>query len=207
MKKVVIVGYSGHAFVVIDTFLAIGLNLLGYFEHSEKENNPFRLPYLGSERKENSAKILREKDIYFFASIGNNAVRCRIVNKMFSQSFKTIAAIHPSAVISNSSSIGQGTFVAPGSMVNALSKIGKGVILNTSSVIEHECIIRDFVHIAPGAVLAGNVKIGEKSFVGANAVIKEGISIGKNVTIGAGAVIINDISDNETWVGNPGRKI
>jgi acetyltransferase-like isoleucine patch superfamily enzyme len=41
--------------------------------------------------------------------------------------------------------------------------------------------------------------------IGANSVIKEGIKIGNNVIIGAGAVIINDVSDNLTVVGNPGK--
>ena len=43
--------------------------------------------------------------------------------------------------------------------------------------------------------------------IGANSVVKQGIKIGNNVTIGAGAVIINDVSDNLTIVGNPGRII
>ena len=51
------------------------------------------------------------------------------------------------------------------------------------------------------------VKIGKRSFIGANSVVKQGISIGKDVTIGAGSVIINNVPDNATVVGNPGKII
>ena len=70
-----------------------------------------------------------------------------------------------------------------------------------------ESIVGAFTHIGPGAVLSGNVSVGEGCMIGANSVIKQGIKIGINVTIGAGAVIINDVSDNLTIAGNPGRII
>ena len=207
MKNVVLMGYSGHAYVVADTLLAMGLDLLGYFEQFQKEVNPFNLPYLGWEREEESLKILsREKDL-FFTCMGNNKIRARISENLLGLGYKTLVALHPSAVVSNYASVGHGTFLAAGCKVNALAKVGKGVILNTGCIVEHECIIDDYAHIAPGAVLAGNVSVGESSFIGANAVIKEGVYIGKNVTIGAGAVVLKDVPDHQTWVGNPARKL
>ncbi len=207
MKRVALIGYSGHAFVVADTLLSLGINLLGYFEQKKKESNPFNLPYIGQEEDEKNLEILKEKDTFFFACVGNNRIRSKIIKTMLGSGFQTLVAAHPGSFISEFSSVGEGTLAAPGCRVNALANVGRGVILNTGSIVEHECIIKDFAHIAPGAVLAGNVLIGESSFVGANAVIKEGITIGKNVTIGAGSVIIKDIPDNEMWVGNPGKKL
>ena len=91
--------------------------------------------------------------------------------------------------------------------MNPLTTIEEGVIVNTNAIIEHECYLGSFCHVAPGVVLAGNVKIGKRSFIGANSVIKQGITIGNDVTIGAGSVILNDVPNNVTVVGNPGKII
>lgn len=207
MKKVALIGYSGHSFVVADTLQSMGFDLCGYFEKEEKENNPFHLPYLGWEGTPKALEILKEKETYFFVCIGSNRIRAAIISRMLSLGFQTTAALHSSAFISENAGVGNGTLAAPGCKINAMAKVGSGVIVNTGSIVEHECFIEDYVHIAPGAVLAGNVTVGANSFIGANAVVKEGVAVGKNVVIGAGSVVLKNVPDNETWVGNPGKKL
>ncbi|SIR42201.1 acetyltransferase [Pontibacter lucknowensis] len=207
MPEVGLIGYSGHAYVVADSARAIGLQLLGYFESSPKNLNPFELAYLGDENNTDDIALLRAEERHFFIAIGANRLRAALMDKLLAKGLRTLAIIHPSAIVSPLATVGVGTLVAPGCKVNALARIGRGVIINTGAVIEHECQIDDFAHIAPGAVLAGNVSVGSGSFVGANAVIKEGVRIGRHVTVGAGAVILHDIGDNEKWVGNPGKLV
>ena len=103
--------------------------------------------------------------------------------------------------------MGCSTSVAPLVAINSLVLIGNGCIINTGAIIEHECEIGDYTHIGPGALLAGNVRVGKSVFVGARSVVKQGVSIGDYAIIGAGTVVINDIPRNETWVGNPARRI
>ncbi len=206
MKKVILIGYSGHAFVVCDVLLSKNLELIGYCETSKKEFNPYSIRYFGSERL--SENLNRIQKYSFFTAIGDNRIRKKVNEFVSNQTVSVpINAIHKNASISPSSSIGNGIMIGDGSIVNACSVIGNGVICNTQSVIEHECKIADYVHIAPGAILCGNVWVGENSFVGARAVIKQGVRVGKNVTIGAGTVVIRDVSDNSIVVGNPQKHI
>lgn len=200
-KPVAIIGYSGHAYVIIDILLSAGRLVTAYCDASEKEKNPYHLQYLGKE----SEAINELKNFDFFACIGHNGIREKVHNQMSSLLFDPINAIHPSAIISPSVKIGDGVMIAANATINPLAELGRGVICNTSSSIDHECIIGDFAHIAPGAVLCGNVRVGKSTFVGANAVIRQGITIGNNVMIGAGTVIVKDIPDNATVVGNPQR--
>jgi sugar O-acyltransferase (sialic acid O-acetyltransferase NeuD family) len=198
-KPVAIIGYSGHAYVIIDILLNAGRLVTAYCDQEEKALNPYHLLYLGKE----SEAIKRLKKFDFFACVGHNGIREKIHMQMSTFLGNPINAIHPSAVISSSVKIGDGVMIAANATINPLAEIGRGVICNTSCTIDHECKIADFVHVAPGAVLCGNVTVGKSTFVGANAVIRQGITIGRNVTIGAGTVVVKDIPDNATVVGNP----
>lgn len=202
-KPVAIVGYSGHAYVIIDIFLNAGRLVTAYCDQEEKSTNPYHLNYLGKE----SEVLSKLKKYDYFACVGHNGIREKIHTQLSQVLGRPINAIHPSAVISASVKMGDGVMIAANATLNPMVEIGKGVICNTSSSIDHECIIGDFCHIAPGAVLCGNVQIGRNTFVGANAVIRQGIIIGNNVTIGAGTVVVKDIPDNATVVGNPGRRL
>jgi sugar O-acyltransferase (sialic acid O-acetyltransferase NeuD family) len=202
-KPVAIIGYSGHAYVIIDIFLNAGRLVTAYCDAEEKLRNPYHLQYLGKE----SEVINKLKKFDFFACVGHNGIRQKIHLQMSELLRNPINAIHPSAVISSSVKMQDGIMIAANSTINPLVEIGRGVILNTSCSVDHECIIGDFAHIAPGAVLCGNVKVGKGSFVGANAVIRQGITIGNNVMIGAGAVIVKDLPDNVVVVGNPQKVV
>jgi acetyltransferase EpsM len=204
-KEVILIGYSGHAFVVAETVLENGFKIIGYTDKEAVEQDPFNLTYLGFEKKDDFIGWKRE--FSFVIGIGENTIRQNIA-KLIESKGKTIETIiHKTANISKTSVINSGGFINKNVVVNAFARVGKNVILNTGCIIEHECVLGDTVHIAPGAVLAGNVTIGERTFVGANAVVKQGIVIGKDVIIGAGSVIITNIPDGKKVVGNPGRII
>ena len=205
-KSVVIIGYSGHAFVVCDIFSSGGRNVIGYCENECKEYNPYKLEFFGRELSVEGLNALKSNA--YFIAIGSNRIR-KIIQEKLSLEYAILPtnAIHPSAVLSSTVSLGKGVMVAANATINPFAKIGNGVICNTSCVIEHENKIGDFAHIGPGAILCGNVSIGKETFVGANAVVKQGITIGSNVMVGAGAVVIRDIPDNCKIVGNPQRTI
>jgi sugar O-acyltransferase (sialic acid O-acetyltransferase NeuD family) len=202
-KPVAIVGYSGHAYVIIDILLSAGRLVTAYCDSDEKEFNPYHLEYLGKE----SEVINKLKKFDFFACVGHNGIREKIHTNLSQYLGNPINAIHPSAVISSSVKMSDGIMIAANATLNPLVEIGRGVICNTSTSIDHECIIGDFSHIAPGVVLCGNVTIGRSSFIGANSVIRQGVTVGNNVIIGAGTVVVKDIPDGMTVVGNPARML
>jgi sugar O-acyltransferase (sialic acid O-acetyltransferase NeuD family) len=202
-RKAVIIGYSGHAYVVLDILLSNQFEIIGYYDRESKSRNPYDLKHLGREPDQSTLASLKNVDC--FMGIGSNGDRARIFTMLMQSGIPLPAVAHKNSSISPSAQLKHGTVVMAGAVINPWAQIGNAVICNSASVIEHECEIADYVHIAPGAVLAGNVKVGARSFIGANAVIKQGITIGSNVTVGAGAVVVNDIPDNTTVVGNPGR--
>ncbi len=203
-KKIAIIGYSGHSFVVLDAAKQMGLEVKYYCERNQVSFNPFEINYLGDEGSESFNWNAVDG---FILGIGDNKIRQKVADLIVTKKKTILNVVHPSSIISNYATVGIGNFIAANVNVNALASIGDHCILNTGCIVEHECVIENGVHIAPGAVLAGNVLVGENSFVGANSVVKQGVKIGKDVTVGAGSVVIKDIPDHETWVGNPAKKI
>lgn len=146
--------------------------------------------------------VLHEVDVNckLIVSIGNNRIRADIVSRL-SNSFGV--AIAPSAIVSPSAQIGEGTVVMPGAIINADAVIGKHCIINTGASVDHECVISDFAHIAPHATLCGQVHVGVGTLVGVGACVIPCKCIGSWSVVGAGAVITNDVPSNCTAVGVP----
>ncbi|MFT3909261.1 MAG: acetyltransferase [Ferruginibacter sp.] len=202
----ILIGYSGHSYVINGILRSLGLKVTGYCDNEEKKYNPFSLKYLQKETSETGLKALTRED--FFIAIGDNKIRKNVYNNLAVRNLLPINAVHATAVIDESADIApHGVMIAANVVINALAKIGIGAICNTYAVIEHECRIGDFAHVGPGAVLCGNVTVGENTFIGAKSVVRENIKIGKNVIVGAGSVVVKDIPDNVTVMGNPARII
>ena len=84
-----------------------------------------------------------------------------------------------------------------------------GVVIGETSTIGDDCTIYQ------GATLGGTGKdsgkrhpdLGNNVMVGAGAKILGPIVIGDNVKIGANAVVLNDVPNDNTIVGVPGRNV
>lgn len=211
MRKIVIIGASGHSKVVADIIfsrkrdLNEEIEIVAFLDDNYKGlkyKEIFGIPIVGDL---NRIKDFDKENYWFVIGIGNNHIRQKLFEKYNKLNYYT--AIHPKTAIAKEVLIGEGTVIMANVVINSYSVIGKQCILNTASIIEHDNLIGDYVHISSNAVLCGEVSINNFSWIGAASVVKQQISIGKNVMIGAGAVIIKDIEDNCTVVGNPGKVI
>lgn len=194
----VLYGVGGHTKVTIDCLNALNEDIFGIFDDRSDLVSLNGYDVLGEyddSLHENEKLVI---------SIEENMARKRIVSKI-KHPFGTI--IHPSALVSEYSKIGEGTVVVHGAIVQSGSKIGKHCILNTSCVVDHDSHIGAFSHISPNVTICDNANIGEGTHIGAGATIIPGITVGKWCVIGAGAVITQNLPDYSLVVGVPGKII
>lgn len=205
MKRLAILGASGHGKVVADTAECCGWQEIEFFDDAWPHVSSIGIwSVVGT--SQDLLNRLQEFDGVLVA-IGNNHVRRRKIDelKAFGAKFPTL--VHPSSIVSRYANIGAASVVFASAVVNAYASVGEGAILNTGCSVDHDCILGMCVHISPGARLAGSVNVGDGSWIGIGACVRQVLSIGTNVMVGAGAVVVSNISDNMTVTGVPARAI
>ncbi|NRG75581.1 acetyltransferase [Streptococcus suis] len=200
MKKLAIIGASGHGKVVADIAEKTGYDKIIFLDDAQDKLECTGYPIVGKVED-----IINFKNDDIFIAIGNNKVRNEIAKRYEELNFVTL--IHPSATISRTVSIGKGTAVMAGVVINTDAKIGEFCIINTGVTVDHDCHLKDFVHISPGSHLAGGVTIGRNSWIGIGSSVIQSLSICEDVIIGAGGVVIKSIDSSGTYVGHPCRKV
>ena len=194
-------GAGGHARVVADVLRAIGVEVRGQFNDYPHSQHPASVNVRPGVRQAGIGQV-DDVDAPVILCVGNNAERAELAELM---NVKFGIAVHPSAIIAPTASIGEGTVVLHGAVVQANSVIGRHALINTAASVDHDNILGDYVHVSPHATLCGHVEVGEGTHVGAGAVVIPKVKIGRWCTVGAGTVVIRDVPDHTTVVGNPAR--
>jgi len=202
--KIIVIGSGGHAKVIIDAInKSVGNNIIGLIDDfRQKGEMTMNIPVIG--------KVVDVKNLTqysFIIAVGSNHGRFSIYNKLIDLGLKYINVIHPSAIIGNEVSIGDGNFIAAGTVINSGTEIGNHCVINTAAKIDHDNHIQDFVSIAPGVSLAGNVRVERGSFVGIGSCIIEKKTIGRQTVIGAGSVVTKDVGKFKVAYGVPCKEV
>jgi len=200
MNGVYILGANGHGRVVLSTLRSKGINALGYYDDAPEFCGAVisDLPVLG--RLDDFGKLAGGQAII---GIGDCRIR-RIVASKFPRTVWAVAT-HVRSSIDPLCSVGPGSVVCAGGVVQVDAHVGAHCIVNTGATVDHECRIGNFVHICPGVHLGGNVVVGDGSWIGIGSQVIQGITIGRNVMVGAGSTVIRNIPDHAVVMGTPAR--
>ena len=199
MKKLVIIGASGHGKVVADIAIKNGYNEIIFLDDDESIYECGSYPIVGKSSE------IGTIDADVIIGIGNAGVRKRIQESIPDEKMATL--IHPDAVVAEVVVMGAGTVVMAGAVINPGARIGKGCIINTCSSVDHDCEVGDYVHIAVGSHLCGTAFVGNETWIGAGAIVSNNVSICPNCMIGAGEVVIKEIKESGTYVGVPAKRV
>jgi sugar O-acyltransferase (sialic acid O-acetyltransferase NeuD family) len=207
-QEILIFGAGGHAKVVIDCCLSQGITVIKIFDDNPAKTGKPLLTYgVGGLRQDLIAYLKTAPLSQCIVAIGDNIQRRKIFSELKASGCVFGQAMHQSALLAPSVSLGEGLMVMPRAVINADTEIADNVIINTGALIEHDCKVGPHSHIGPNATLCGGVAVGEATLVGAGAVILPNLVIGKDVIIGAGAVVLRDVPDHAKLVGNPARLV
>lgn len=213
MKKIILIGSGQHCDVVIYNIEAQNKYKVACIADIDKDKSNTKIngiliePFVNL--NEESLNRLKEKyntDL-FFISFGTMKYRKSVYDYIISQGWKAVNIIHPDAVVSAKTVIGNGVLIEAGCLVTPNPIIGNNVVINTGSQVNHDNVVEDNVYIASGVILSGGVLVGNNTLLDDGVIITLGKKVGENCIIGAGAVVTKDIPDNSIAYGSPCKVI
>lgn len=175
----------------------------GFIEEGSQRQN---LKIHGKSVLDSSVIDSLPKESVFVGAIGSPKRR-RWIEEIARKGFNFDTVLHPSAVIGEFVSIGEGSIICPGVVLTCDITIGRHSMLNIGSTVSHDCVIGDFVTVAPGVSIAGNVRVGDGSWLSVGVKIVNDVTIGAGSFIGAGAVVTEEIPDGVLALGTPAKLV
>lgn len=211
MQKVFIIGAGGFAREVLDVFDAINavrptFDVLGFVVEAEYGAPGDQIndkPILG----DFDWVVGREGEAQAVCAVGSPELRLRLINRAEELGVKFCTVIHPNAIMTRWTSVGEGSVITAGCILTNQIKIGRHVHLNLDCTVGHDTVIDDFATLAPGVHVSGYVDIGEGAYVGTGVNIIEKKKVGAWAVVGAGSTVISDVPANSTAVGVPAKVV
>lgn len=202
MKHLIIVGCGSHAAEIVD-----------YIDHINKHEKSLRYQIKGmidntkthynhyNYKEEFMGSIDAhpvEKDICYVMGIGNLSIRTKVLQefKLKGASFTTI--IHPSALVSKTAQIGEGSIISHNVSIGPKAIIGSFNVINSRCTIGHDARVGDNNFLSPQVVLGGFTQIGNNNLLGTNSCLIPEVIVGNNNKIMAGMAVLSRVKDNET---------
>ncbi|WP_170289668.1 acetyltransferase [Cytobacillus depressus] len=209
MKNMVVFGSGGFSKQVIEIIEQLNLinqeyKLIGIIDDN---NSLIGTEVLGYEVIGNTDFInqySKQNEILGVIAIADGEVRKRISRKL--NDVQWVNLIHPSAIVSNYTKIGEGNIICAGVVINPDFQMGNHSHINIGSTLGHDVSMLDYVTVMPGSRISGNVTLKSNSMVGTGSTIIQGLTIEENVVLSAGAVVTKNTEPNCLYVGVPAKK-
>lgn len=143
-----------------------------------------------------------ENDL-FLCAVGTPADRRRYTEAILRNGGHFATLIHPTAVLGDNVTLGQGVMIAPYAVLTSHMALGDSVYVGPHSCLSHDNRIGDWCQISGHCSLGGCVRVEEGCFFGIGAVVLPGVHVGKNAFVGAGSVVLKRVRAGTKVFGNP----
>lgn len=200
---IILIGAGGHAHSCIDVIEQQGKYHIAGLVGIPHEMRDKHFGYEVIATDDDLPQLVKEYG-YALISLGqilSPGSRIRLYQQAISLGFQLPLIVAPMAYVSPHATLGLGTIVMHGAIVNAGVRVGDNCIINNRVLLEHDTTVEDHCHISTGAILNGGVTIEAGSFVGSGTVIKEGVNIGKDCVIGMGLSVRHNQVDHARYTG------
>lgn len=152
----------------------------------------------------------RYPDALAVIAVGSPSLRKKLANEAAAAGFSFASVVHPDALVSPTTQLGEGVVLYPRTVVATNVRIGNHVQVNVGTTISHDGLVGDFATLSPRVCVCGHVQIQEGVFVGAGATIINGtqtrkLILGRNSNIAAGACVVRDVTDGALVKGIPAQ--
>lgn len=209
MTKVLVLGASGHAKVVIDILQSMKkfeiIGCLGMPEEVGKEILGVKV--IGTDEK--LSEFPSSSGIQLAMGIGgydSNEYRKKKYFECKEAGYSFVTGVHPSAVLCQGVELGEGTIVCAGVVLNTDVKVGENSIMVTSCVVDHETKIGAHSLIATGCKVGAQSTIASGALVACGASVISRVTVGENALVAAGATVVGDVASGKAVFGTPAKE-
>lgn len=207
-RALIVVGGGGHARVVAE---AVASNpscyrLIGYVDPDagDQRMRQCGLAWLGDD--DAVRKHAGAWGVLGVGALGPGSRRREIVSRLDPSLAGWANVVHRTASLSPTATVGHGSVILGGAVVQAGAHIGAHCVVNDGAVVEHDVVLGDYAMVGPGAVIGGGAVVGSSAFVGLGATIRDHRSVGDEALVGMGAVVVTDVDPGTVVIGNPARQ-
>lgn len=110
---------------------------------------------------------------HLYPAFGNNELRMRWAQQIVASGYTVPTLVHPTAYVSPTARLGQGTAVLPKAVVNAHAVTGANCIINCGAILDHDCTVCEGAHIGLGAILKTGCRVEPLAKIEAAVVVME----------------------------------
>jgi len=206
LPSVIVIGGGEHARVVIEVLRAAArYRLVGFVDPDpgDETRRRFGIARLGDESA--LAGHPGALGLLGFGALRARQRRPEAVTRLGPRLAGWATALHPTAWVSPTAEIGEGTVVMAGVIVQTGARVGRHCVLNTGSIVEHDVVLEDQAQVAPRVTLGGGVRVGAMAYIGLGAVVRDHVVVGSEATVGMGAVVVRDVAEKARVMGVPAR--
>ncbi len=212
MKKIVIIGGIGNGSVIASTIedcrkAGQDIECVGYLNEEENESiGPYEV--LGSVKNDDWQNLPNDYQFIFALSTVKKAhMRHQLLKQMNIPRERYATIIHPAAIVSDQSDLGQGVVVMPLALISPGVKVGDHSQIYAQAFIGHDSNVGEMVFLAANSHTGGRVEVEDGAHIGIMSTSLERVKIGSYSIVGAGAVVLKDVDPFNVVVGNPARVI
>jgi len=208
MYNIIIVGAGGFGREVYlwakDTFSKDQYTIKGFLDNNPRilDNYDMDVGIIGN--LDNYE--VKNQDRFLFA-IGDIDVKKRLVMELKKKGAKFLTLIHPTALVTNTTKIGEGVIICPFVTVCDHAQLGDFVMMNIYSTCGHDGKVGKYCILSPYAILNGFVVLEDEVFLGTHSTIIPYKKVGYKSKISANSVVMRDVAANKIVFGVPGKAI
>lgn len=138
-------------------------------------------------------------------AVGEPLTREKLFRRLTDENIKLTSLIDPTATVSPTAKIGNGTIICEYSTIHTGVELGNNVLIQPYCTLGHDIMVGNHSVLSTFCAPGGGAVFGERVFVGMQSTIIGGLSIGDDAIISMGAAVFRDIPVGATVVGNPAR--
>jgi len=147
-------------------------------------------------------------DAFFVSSIANpeeRSIRRFIWEKAKSVEAKFAVLVHPSVVIYEGVSLGEGCVIQANCVLATRAQLYEDVHMAYGCNVAHETVIKEHVTLGSGVNLSSGVVINEDCYIGAGVSTAHDIEIEKDILVTVGSAVVTNLknSQSQKWYGVP----